>query len=240
MRPDSFYQRMWDVYQDTPPDEKRDWLHRVILDRIFDPWANNRSTVALRQLGGGHRLLDIGCWDGGFALRAQEQGLFREVYGVDLVEDAVAIAKKRGVTAYVADLNTEPLPFEAEFFDAVTMLAVLEHVFDPYFAVAEAHRVLKPGGEFIVAVPNVASASNRLRILRGRIPVTSIDPGWDGGHLHYFTPYDLTRLLTESGFNVVARNATGGRPCLREWWLSLLSGEFVVKAIRGSAGSYNV
>jgi SAM-dependent methyltransferase len=132
----------------------------------------------------------------------------------------------------VVNLNTNPLPFPEVSFDAVTMLAVLEHVFDPYMAVTEVRRVLKPAGQFIVAVPNVASASNRLRILGGRIPVTSTGSGWDGGHLHYFTPYDLKKLLHNSGFVVVEQRGTGGLASVRERWLSLLCGEFVVSALK--------
>lgn len=89
------------------------------------------------------------------------------------------------------------------------------------------YRVLRPGGELVIDVPNVASFTNRLRILLGRVPVASRDPGWDGGHLHYFTKHALDRFLKSEGFDILDRKTTGGQPYLREWWISLLGGELL-------------
>jgi SAM-dependent methyltransferase len=133
----------------------------------------------------------------------------------------------KGFQGKVVDLNQDPLPFPDEHFDGITFLAVLEHVFDPYTVIREIHRVLRPGGELVLAVPNVASLTNRARILLGRIPVTSTDDGWDGGHLHYFTKHDLDWFLRSEGFEVLTRKTSGGHPELREWWISLLAGELI-------------
>jgi len=225
-----FYDDRWQAENVAGPIHARaprDPLHRFLLDPIFDPFANPRHEVALGLLEGGERLLDIGCWNGGFLENVREAGLNREVEGVDLVEAGVAAAVKRGLSARVVDLNREPLPFPDAHFDGISLLAVLEHVFDPYFTLGEVRRVLRPGGELVVDVPNAGSLTNRLRLLFGRIPVTSADAGWDGGHLHYFTRHALDRLLDGEGFDVRARRTTGGRPWLREWWISLMGGEFV-------------
>jgi len=232
MDPSRFYRDLWARRSEPNQGRQRDWLHRVILDRIFDPYANPRGVVALKLLSGGHRLLDIGCWNGSFLAQVARANLYTSLFGVDLVPKAVSAAAGPGIWGGVVNLNTDPLPFPEASFDAVTMLAVLEHIFDPYMAVTEVRRVLKPGGQFIVAVPNVASASNRLRILGGRIPVTSTESGWDGAHLHYFTPYDLRKLLHSFGFVVVEQRGTGGLASVREKWLSLLCGEFVVSALK--------
>ena len=65
------------------------------------------------------------------------------------------------VSVQVADLNGR-LPFEPERFDAVTALSVIEHIFDPYFTLAEIARILEPGGQFILEVPNLAWLPRRL------------------------------------------------------------------------------
>jgi len=210
----------------------RDWFHRFILDPIFDPTANPRSDIALRLLDSGTSLLDVGCWDGRLLEKIRDAGLYKELTGVDIVEAGVNLTRNKGFNAQVVDLNDGVLPFPDQHFDTVTMLAVLEHIFDPYTIIREIRRILRPGGTLIIDVPNVASLTNRVRILLGRIPITSHDSGWDGGHLHYFTKDALDRFLQREGFDVLARKTTGGSPQLREWWISLLGGELIYRCRR--------
>lgn len=229
LTPKKFYEGLWKGKQEgkITPLQHRDWFHRYFLDFIFNPRENSRHAVALRLLKPGERLLDIGCWDGQFLDQIEESGLFQKLYGIDMLPEAIAKIRSKGYEGEVVDLNTETFPFPDNYFDTVTFLAVLEHVFDPYGAIREIRRILRPNGILIVDVPNVGSFSNRMRILLGRIPVTSGDPGWDGGHLHYFTKYALDQFLQAEGFEITARKASGGRPRLREWWLSLLAGEMI-------------
>jgi methionine biosynthesis protein MetW len=234
MDPKSLYTEHFESKTSDARDPKaaRDPLHRFVLDPIFDPFANPRAEVALSLLAGGERLLDLGCWAGAFLARVERAERYRELVGVDLVAEGIDTACARGFDARVVDLNADSLPFPDAHFDGVVHLAVLEHVFDPYAVIREVHRVLRPGGEFVIAVPNVASLTNRLRILFGRIPVTSSDPGWDGGHLHYFSRHALDHFLAAEGFEVLERRTTGGRATLREWWISLLAGELIYRCRR--------
>jgi len=165
MDPQTFYNNLWHKKKHQADHSlaiKRDWFHRLILDPIFDPMANPRHEVALRLLRGGHRFLDIGCWDGYFLERIRETGLYQELYGVDIVPEGVETVRAKGFQAQVVDLNREPLPYPDKYFDGVTILAVLEHIFDPYAVIREVYRVLRPGGELVIAVPNVASFTNRI------------------------------------------------------------------------------
>jgi methionine biosynthesis protein MetW len=229
MGPKRFYDNLWTAKQQTAyrPAVRRDWFHRIVVGPICDPTANPRHEVALSLLHGGQRLLDIGCWDGYLLERIHETGLYTELYGVDIVPEGIEAVREKGFQAQVVDLNREALPFPDEYFDGITVLAVLEHIFDPYAVIREVRRVLRAGGEMVIDVPNVASFTNRVRILFGRLPITSLDTGWDGGHLHYFTKHALDRFLPSEGFDILARKTTGGHPRLREWWISLLAGELI-------------
>jgi methionine biosynthesis protein MetW len=235
VNPKNFYKNLWKGKQSGQITslQNRDWFHRLFLDRFFNPLDNPRHDVALRLLKPGARLLDIGCWDGHLLELIRQADLYQELYGSDILSEAIENVKLKGFNAKQVDLNNEKLPFPGDYFDTVILLAVLEHVFDPYSVIGEIYRVLRPGGTLIIDVPNVASFTNRIRILFGRIPVTSGDPGWDGGHLHYFTKFALDKFLKRSGFNVVTRKSTGGHPYLREWWLSLLAGEMIYSCIKG-------
>ena len=88
--------------------------------------------------------LDVGCGDGrsiGPLLRDQVGSYL----GVDVSETAVARSRDLGLAAQRISDAAE-LPFEDDAFDAVVCLEVLEHLFAPHHAIAEALRVLRPGG----------------------------------------------------------------------------------------------
>ena len=92
--------------------------------------------------------------------------------------------------------------------------------------------MLKTHGVLILNVPNVGSLPNRVRLLLGRLPVTSRDPGWDGGQLHYFTLFDTKKALESKGFRVLKVQVSGGTQALRQLWPSLLSGTLTFKAVK--------
>lgn len=71
------------------------------------------------------------------------------IYGVDLVKWPAPYQQTE-----VCDLNTQPLPFSADFFDVVTMGCTLAHVAKPLKLLADIHRVLKPDGLLILTSPN--------------------------------------------------------------------------------------
>ncbi|MBN1446042.1 MAG: class I SAM-dependent methyltransferase, partial [Candidatus Omnitrophica bacterium] len=87
--------------------------------------------------------------------------------------------------------------FPDNFFDAVTMHAVLEHISEPIDALKEVHRILKEKGELIISVPNIW---NWERILFGKFWWA-----WDiPRHLWHFSPVSLKRLLKKAGFGDIS------------------------------------
>ncbi len=134
------------------------------------------------------------------------------------------------------NLDTDFGVFEADSFDAVVALDIMEHVLDVFGFVANCHRILKPGGRLYLRVPNIGYLKHRLDLLRGRLPVTAswfgprgeltawrIQHGWDGGHLHLFTLPMALRLVQESGLSVVSCEDPGTRlASIRVLWPNLL------------------
>jgi ubiquinone/menaquinone biosynthesis C-methylase UbiE len=90
------------------------------------------------------RGLEIGVGTGRFAAP-----LGIEV-GVDPAKSMAAIARKRGIT--VIEAYAEELPFEDESFDFVLMVTTLCFLADPFRALGEATRVLKPRGRLIIGM----------------------------------------------------------------------------------------
>jgi SAM-dependent methyltransferase len=100
---------------------------------------------ALRPRSG--LLLEIGCGPGNFLERAAPY--FDRVVGVDFNEGAVHEAKSRGLN--VRACNVSEL---AETFDTIAAFQVIEHVSQPGVLLRQLAKLLRPGGELIVAVPN--------------------------------------------------------------------------------------
>jgi len=214
-------------YQNEYEKKRIDFLHKYILF-FLNPYKNTRHEILRKILPSGETYLDIGCWTGDSTIAYGVFDKFKEVYAVELSEGAANKAKEKGIKVSICDINSDGLPYEDNFFDSITFIDVIEHLIEPHHILKEIKRVLKPNGIFIIGTANVASFSNRIRILTGRRPRTSFDIGWDGGHLLYFTPNDLKGLLKQYGFEIVEKYATGNLQFLRKLFFNL-SGEFIFK-----------
>ncbi len=120
------------------------------------PWVRECFDIQLAWLGiePNNTILDIGCGIGDRAkLLAGAAGPNGQVYGVDLSESMIRIAKDRnkdnGLSLHFSVANAMELPFENAKFDRVRTERVLLYVPDVTKALSEVSRVLKPGGKFI-------------------------------------------------------------------------------------------
>lgn len=116
--------------------------------------------IKLAQKNG--RVLDIGCGPYPLFLTTID---FSEKYGLDreIEPDFDDEIKKQGVVFVRGEIEAEQrLPFEDDYFDVVSMLAVFEHIApDNLVAVhQEIYRILKPGGMYVMTTP--ASWTDRL------------------------------------------------------------------------------
>lgn len=158
-------------------------------------YATRRDLLerTVRGLHGPHHALDVGCGAGANLEVLQRH--CRRVVGVDLSGWAVRWCRRhRGEGVLQADL--ERLPFADCAFDLVTCMDVLEHV-DDAVAVAEARRVLRPGGWLVLSVPahrvlwsdNDDLSHHRRRYSRRRLE--ALVSGWEVGELGYwcFLPF---------------------------------------------------
>lgn len=117
-------------------------------------WYQGRRLVLAAELArlplaGYVSVLDAGCGSGRTMLDLAPLG---EVCGVELDEDAAALARSRG-DFEVHTGPIESLPWEDEKFDLVTSLDVIEHTPDDRASLREVHRVTRPGGFVLVTVP---------------------------------------------------------------------------------------
>jgi len=132
-----------------------------------------------------------------------------EVHAVDLGPD-VEQARRHGVLAVECNIDQGPLPYPDGWFDLVTFASVIEHLYNPAFAVAELARVTRPGGLLVIEAPNAVALGRRLDVLRGRNPFE-----WfnrynalenKGQMLHcavFYTAEEIEQMLAAEGLSVV-------------------------------------
>jgi len=139
--------------------------------------------------GGRGRLLDVGAGSGWLVEHMASLGWQAE--GLDFDAEAVRLPRKRGLAMHQGALEEQR--FAAASFDAVTMSHSIEHVPDPPAQLAEARRILRPGGRLAIATPNARSLGHR----RFGAHWFALDPP---RHLHLFNRAALSAALATAGF----------------------------------------
>ncbi len=110
-----------------------------------------RATRAVLALRPGEHVLDIGCGPGFLAAEmAEEVGADGHVHGIDPSDSMLAIARHSETPVDYGRGDALALPFEDEQFDVAVSTQVYEYVDDIEGALAEARRVLRPGGRLLV------------------------------------------------------------------------------------------
>jgi 2-polyprenyl-3-methyl-5-hydroxy-6-metoxy-1,4-benzoquinol methylase len=143
----------------------------------------------------GKSVLHIGCADfpiteqrisSGKHLHVELTREAKSCLGIDISEEGISGLKKAGFDN-VKQLNAEHIDGLGDRYDVVMAGDVLEHMSNPGLFLASVQKVLNPGGELIVGVPNALSW-NLLRVLLQKFEPTHHE------HCFYLTPKSLTEL----------------------------------------------
>jgi SAM-dependent methyltransferase len=169
-----------------------------VLEEDNHWWFATRTRAILAYLdryvgaGGGLRVLDVGC---GAANMAHHLGHYGRVIGTDNNLRPLEVARQRGMDVYLG--GADALPLEAESFDLVAMLDVIEHIPAEAAVLAECRRILRcpdpernrPGGKLLVTAPAFMFLWSRNDTLNM--------------HQRRYTGPELTDKLVRHGFRVL-------------------------------------
>jgi len=143
------------------------------------------------------KILDIGCGTGIDILNIKQSVKNCELSGVETYPIYIKGLKERGVNVVSLNIECEQLPFSDASFDVIIANQILEHTKEIFWIVSEVERILKPGGEFIIGVPNIAAFHNRVLLLLGRQPACIKTVS---AHVRGFTKQGMIEFVGSGGF----------------------------------------
>ncbi len=152
------------------------------------------------------RVLDLGCGHGtdlknirGEIERRYPNDDLRQVvelHGVESYPPYIAECRAEGIRTHSLNIERDLYPGEDGSFDVIVANQILEHTKEIFWIFAECARLLKPGGYFLIGVPNLASLHNRFLLFLGQQP-TQIKSM--SAHVRGFTKPDMREFAQTGG-----------------------------------------
>jgi len=196
------------------------------------------------------KVLDVGCGVGGASLALAERGA--EVMAIDIDTDRLtrlnAHAEKQNLSLKILAVPFERLRTKHNFFDAVILQDVLEHLLNPLHAMRQLAKVLKPKGLLYISTPNRWSPLNILSDPHWNLPVVAILPRKSvrlivarilrradrnkADIAALFSFPQLYRLLTKNGFEIQFVNRQVAEAMLKHP-ICVLNSQWHLRILRG-------
>jgi SAM-dependent methyltransferase len=169
----------------------------LLEPKLADLRANRANKLIPQALRTG-RILDIGCGTYPYFLA---HTAFAEKFAIDQLPLPQQTASELKIESFTLDLEVKPhLPFEDQFFESITLLAVVEHLDPSLMAILfkEVYRVLKPGGMVVLTTP--AAWSDGLLKFMARINLVSAEEIHE--HAYAYTLPLLGWYFGQAGFEM--------------------------------------
>jgi methionine biosynthesis protein MetW len=183
-----------------------------------DTFDHERLALLAKHVKAGDEVLEVDCGPGVLAAMMREAGA--DVTATDLSAVAVERTQAKGIPCTQINIDEQSLPFADERFDVVVSNSAIEHRFHYQKAFDECVRVLRPGGRFVLCLPNIAHLICRWWVLTGRFPYIINSPT-DAMHLRFFTVREAIALCEERGLRVVSVEGSASlwaREFYPAWW----------------------
>jgi 2-polyprenyl-3-methyl-5-hydroxy-6-metoxy-1,4-benzoquinol methylase len=166
------------------------------IDRVTGRPNEVFDRFLAESVGGCATVLDVGCFIGINTKKIRDIG--KDVVGVDVSGEVIAEAARRypELKFLKADAMELSGKFPPESFDCVVASEVIEHVTDPKRFLAEAGKVLKPGGRLVLTTQNSNGIQYRVRMLLGRFR-------WDPYHFRMYSRWEIEDEVKAAGFRII-------------------------------------
>lgn len=168
--------------------------------------------IIRRYISRQDRIIDIGAYP--FLLTASLKRLGYDIYGLDIDPHRMgnAIAQE-GLRVIGCNVETQALPYENDYFDAVIFHEIFEHLrINPITTMKEVSRVLKSGAKLFLSTPNLKSVNGVINFLYKDIAYSCVDDLYQeyakldyaghAGHVREYTVKEVCIFLEQTGFKV--------------------------------------
>jgi SAM-dependent methyltransferase len=148
------------------------------------------------------RVLEIGAAEGSTLVALKQTGKAREVVGVELVGLAGEGQRRKEIDRFIiADVELQSLDLEPASFDVIICGDVLEHLRDPWRALAYFTGLLREGGTFVISLPNIRYWRALGRIVLGdfRYAASGV---LDRTHLRFFCRKNMLDLVRSAKLRI--------------------------------------
>jgi ubiquinone/menaquinone biosynthesis C-methylase UbiE len=192
-----YYERYWKKatfdeqgFANLPPQR-----HNLEVDKIIDDFK-----LYLRG-----RVLDAGCGDGFVTNAISKLPNVDEAIGLDISGTAIRIAQSKYPHLDFKVGQVTDLPFESNYFDAITAIELIEHIYDVEQMFREFCRVLKSGGYFIATTTDFN--------LPKKVMIALFF--WDkyfhptNPHIRFYSKKSLERIMIKFSFTRVVHKWNG-------------------------------
>ena len=150
----------------------------------------------------GRQLLDVGCGTGLLLHLAHERGAI--VHGLDVVPGMVALAAVAEPSAELTIGDLQRLPYPDGYVEVVTAVNALQFAADPVVAVAEAARVLAPGGVLVASFFAAPELSQTTVVHEAMSALSPPERAADHAPYLLAAPGNYERVLASAGLQVTS------------------------------------
>ncbi len=150
------------------------------------------------------KILDIGCNE---CILPEKLGVNKKDYfGLDIDDDVLNIAQKKGFNVKKVDIDKENIPLPYKSVNSFILLDILEHLQDPLTAIEKIKKVLKPDAIGIISLPNDLNLANIFKVLLLGRTLLIREKMWSPhSHLHFPSLHESKKLI-DKNFNILSIN----------------------------------
>lgn len=147
-------------------------------------------------------ILEIGCGSGNFSAQLAKEGV--ETWGVEPFEESANEASQKLTKVLIGTLDETLKDLPDNYFDAIVLNDVLEHLLEPWDDIVNLKSKLKKEGVLVTSIPNVRYSKNLFKMIFNRDWKYTDDLILDRTHYRFFTKKSIKRMYKDCGYTILS------------------------------------